>query len=200
VSQAALPTHFRWDAEAVAIGTSAGGIDALFALLGGLPAAYPLPIVTVLHVPETHDSRLAEVFGARLALRVREAAAGAPVEPGTLYFAPSGYHLLVEADRTFSLSCEPPVLFSRPSIDVLLESCADAYGPRLAALVLTGASEDGARGLAQVRAGGGLAAVQSPQEAAHATMPAAAVAHASPQWVLPLAGLHELLQRLGSRA
>jgi two-component system, chemotaxis family, protein-glutamate methylesterase/glutaminase len=193
----ALPGSFRWAADAVAIGASAGGIDALFALLTGLPAGYPLPIIAVLHMPDAHDSRLADLFGARLALPVREAAARAAVEPGTLYFAPSGYHLLVEADRTFSLSCDPPVLFSRPSIDVLLESCADAYGPRLAALVLTGASEDGARGLAEVRRAGGLAAVQSPQEAAHAIMPAAAVARASPQLVLPLAGLHELLLRLG---
>jgi two-component system chemotaxis response regulator CheB len=106
----------------------------------------------------------------------------------------------VEADRTFSLSCEPPVLFSRPSIDVLMESCADAYGARVAGVVLTGASEDGARGLARIREAGGLAAVQSPQEAAHATMPAAAVAHARPQFVLPLAGLRSLLLRLGSPA
>lgn len=193
-----LPDDFRWDAEAVAIGASAGGIDALFTLFDGLPANYPLPIVTVLHVPESHDNRLADVFAARLPLRVREAAARAPVERGTLYFPPSGYHLLVEADRTFSLSCDPPVLFSRPSIDVLFESCADAYGARLAALVLTGASEDGARGLAQVREAGGLAAVQSPREAAHPVMPAAAVARAQPQLVLPLARLRELLLRLGA--
>lgn len=197
---AQLPDDFRWAAEAVAVGASAGGIDALLALLPGLPATYPLPIVAVLHVPESHDSRLHEVFAARVAMRTREAAPGAPVEPGTLYFAPNGYHLLMEADRTFSLSCDPPVLFSRPSIDVLLESCADAFGPRAAGIVLTGASEDGARGLAHLREAGGLAAVQSPQEAAHPVMPAAAVARAQPQLVLPLAGLHKLLLRLGGLA
>lgn len=193
-----LPGDFAWDADAVVIGGSAGGIEALFVLLEGLPASYPLPVVVVLHLPEHHDSKLAEVFAPRLALPVREAAAHAPVARG-VSFAPGGYHLLVEADRTFSLSCEPPVLFSRPSIDVLMESCADAYGPRLAGILLTGASADGARGLARIRAAGGLAAVQSPREARHPVMPDAAVAQADPQLVLPLAQLHELLLRLGAK-
>ncbi|HWI83003.1 chemotaxis protein CheB [Ramlibacter sp.] len=194
-----LPDDFRWDADAVVIGASAGGIDALLTLLEAVPAGYPLAIVALVHVPEARDSRLAEVFAPRLALPVREAAAHAPVTPGTVFFAPNGYHLLVEPDRTFSLSCDPPVLFSRPSIDVLMESCADAYGPRLAGLVLTGASEDGARGLTRIRARGGLAAVQAPQEALHRIMPMAAVTRANPQLVLPLAQLAVLLQRLGAR-
>lgn len=193
-----LPDDFTWDAQAVAVGASAGGIEALFALLEGLPSSYPLPIMVVLHLPEDHDSRLADVFAPRLALPVQEAEAHAPV-PAGVSFAPAGYHLLVEADRTFSLSCEPPVLYSRPSIDVLMESCADAYGPRLAGILLTGASADGAQGLARIRGRGGLAAVQSPREARHAAMPEAAVAQADPQLVLPLAQLHALLQRLGAR-
>lgn len=193
-----LPDQFAWDADAVVIGGSAGAIEALFVLLEGLPASYPLPLVVVLHLPEHHESKLAEVFAPRLALPVREAAAHAPVPRG-VSFAPGGYHLLVEADRTFSLSCEPPVLFSRPSIDVLMESCADAYGPRLAGILLTGASADGARGLACIRAAGGLAAVQSPREARHPVMPDAAVAQADPQLVLPLAQLHQLLRRLGGQ-
>lgn len=194
-----LPADFAWPAQAVAVGASAGGIDALFALLEGLPREYPLPIAAVVHLPEVGESRLPQVFAARLALPVREAASGAPLEAGTLHLAPAGYHLLVEADRTLSLSCDPPVLFSRPSIDVLMESAADAYGPGLVGIVLTGASADGARGLTRVRACGGLAAVQSPEEARHPAMPAAAIACANPQLVLPLAQLHELLLRLGVR-
>lgn len=193
-----LPDNFAWNADAVVVGASAGGIEALFALLEGLPASYPLPVLVVLHLPEHHDSRLAEVFAPRLALPVQEAAAHAPVPLG-VSFAPGGYHLLVEADRSFSLSCEPPVLFSRPSIDVLMESCADAYGARLAGILLTGASSDGARGLARIRAAGGLAAVQSPREARYPEMPNAAVASADPQLVLPLAQLHALLLRLGRK-
>jgi two-component system chemotaxis response regulator CheB len=188
-----LPADFDFRAEAVAIGASAGGIDALFMLLAGLPTSMRAPVIIVLHLPEQHESRLTQVFGGRLAVPVREAEPHAPVCRGTVYFAPPGYHLLVEADRSFSLSCDAPVLFSRPSIDVLLQSCADAYGAGLAGLVLSGASEDGAVGLAAVGELGGLTAVQDPAEAAHPVMPQAAVAHARPDFVLPLAGLRRLL-------
>jgi two-component system, chemotaxis family, protein-glutamate methylesterase/glutaminase len=187
-----LPEDFAWSAEAVVIGASAGGIDALFVLLEGLDAARA-PIVSVLHLPEDHHSRLVEVFAHRLRLPVQEAQPHAPVQGGTLYFAPPGYHLLIESDRSFSLSCDPPVLFSRPSIDVLLESAAEAYGEGLAGMVLTGANEDGARGLARIKALGGLTAVQDADEAAHKAMPLAAVAAAGPDYILPLAGLRRLL-------
>jgi two-component system chemotaxis response regulator CheB len=195
-----LPEGFRHEADMVAIGASAGGIDALFALLAGLPDPYPLPLVAVLHLPEGHESRLPGVFGRRLEREVLEAQAHAPVEAGVFYFAPPGYHLLVDRDRTFSLSCDPPVLFSRPSIDVLLESVADAYGDRAVALVLTGANSDGALGLRCIRQAGGLAAVQDPAEALYPAMPQAAIAAADPDYVLPLASLHALLERLGSPA
>jgi two-component system, chemotaxis family, protein-glutamate methylesterase/glutaminase len=188
-----LPRDFARQADAVAIGASAGGIDALFALLEGLPRDFRSPVLVVLHLPEDHESRLPELYAARTGAIVEEAQPGAPAAPGKLYFAPPGYHLLVEADRTFALSCDPPVLFSRPSIDVLMESCADAWGERVAGLVLTGANEDGARGLAAIKAAGGLAAVQDPAEAAHPTMPEAAIRVARPDFVLPLAELRSLL-------
>ena len=189
----ALPADFSRTVEAVAVGASAGGIDALFELLGGLQVPFRGTVIAVLHLPEAHESRLPEVFGSRLGLPVEEAQPHAPVEPGKVYFAPPGYHLLVESDRTFSLSCDPPVLFSRPSIDVLMESCADLYGAGMAGIVLTGANEDGARGLACIAAAGGLTAVQDPAEAAHTAMPLAAVKMANPDYVLPLAGLRRLL-------
>ena len=188
-----VPANFRFDAEVVAIGASAGGIDALLSLLVGLQPPVAAPVIVVLHLPEQHESRLAQVFGQRLDVPVREALPRAPAEPGTVYFAPPGYHLLLESDRSFSLSCDEPVLFSRPSIDVLLESCAQACGPALLGMVLTGANEDGARGLAAVKACGGLTAVQDPDEAAHPTMPLAAIRTADPEFVLPLAGLRGLL-------
>jgi two-component system chemotaxis response regulator CheB len=105
----------------------------------------------------------------------------------------------VDPDRIFALSCDPPVFYSRPSIDVLLESCADAYGERAVALVLTGANQDGANGLRCIRQAGGLTLVQDPSEAAYSTMPQAAIDAADPDFVLPLAGLHTALMRLGSR-
>ena len=199
MSRTRLPDDFRFEADAVAIGASAGGIDALFALLQGLEPPAQAPIVVVLHLPEQHESRLPQVFANRLQLPVEEAQPHAPVQAGTVYFAPPGYHLLVEADRSFSLSCDAPVLFSRPSIDVLLESCAEAYGSRLLGMVLTGANEDGARGLASVKACGGLAAVQDPAEAAHGVMPDAAIRLAHPDFVLRLAGLRSLLHTVVRR-
>jgi two-component system chemotaxis response regulator CheB len=131
---------------------------------------------------------------------VQEAQAHEPVRAGIFYFAPPGYHLMVDRDRTFALSCDPPVLYSRPSIDVLLESVADAFGERVVALVLTGANSDGAHGLHCVKQAGGLALVQDPTEASYPAMPQAAIAAAQPDFVLPLAGLRTVLQRLGTAA
>jgi two-component system, chemotaxis family, protein-glutamate methylesterase/glutaminase len=187
-----LDADFSFAAELVAIGTSAGGIDALLALLQDLPPPRAA-IVIVLHLPEHQESRLVEVFATRLRLPVQEAQAHAPVRPGHIYFAPPGYHLLVEVDRSFSLSCDPPVQFSRPSIDVLFESCAEALRDGVAGMVLTGANEDGARGLARIHACGGLTAVQDPAEAVHPAMPNAALRLVQADFVLPLAGLRRLL-------
>lgn len=183
---------------AVAIGASAGGVNALLRLFSGLPKNFALPIFVVLHMPEDHDSGLAELFARRLPIAVREAVDKMPIEPGTLYFAPPGYHLQVEADRSFSLSCDTPVFFSRPSIDVLFESAAYAYGSALAAMLLTGASEDGAAGLAAVAALGGFTAVQDPAEAQMPIMPQAAIDRRRPDRILPLAGLQQLLVELGA--
>lgn len=182
--------------DAVVMGASAGGIDALIVLLRGLPATWRLPVVVVVHLPETHESRLAEVFQHRLPIPVREAEDKAPVRPGTLYFAPPAYHLSIERNRMFSLSCEPPVRWSRPSIDILMGSAADAYGERLAGFLLTGANDDGAAGLLQIHDAGGLTAVQSPLEAQVDTMPRAAIARHAPDHVLPLQALRALLLQL----
>lgn len=180
------------------IGASAGGVDALMVLLAGLPDGWRLPLVAVLHLPEQHDSRLAEVFRARLSMRVSEAEDKDRIAPATLYFAPPGYHLSIERDRSFSLSCEPPLHWSRPSIDVLMNSAADAYGPALAGLLLTGANEDGAEGLARIHRAGGLTAVQDPDEAHVPTMPRAALARHRPDRILPLRDLREVLLQLDS--
>jgi len=184
--------------EAVVIGASAGGVDALMVLLADLPAGWRLPVVAVLHLPEAHESRLPEVFAPRTRMTVREARDKAPVDPATLYFAAPGYHLSIENDRRFSLSCEPPLHWSRPSIDVLMASAADAYGPALAGLLLTGANEDGADGLALIHRAGGFTAVQDPDEAQSPTMPRAALARHRPDRILPLRELRELLLKLDS--
>lgn len=194
--QSALPTGFRRAASAVVIGASAGGVEALLQLLSGLPAAYPLPVVVVVHLADDRGSLLSEVFSYRLALAVREAGDKEAIQPGTVYFAPSGYHLLVEKDFSLSLSCDPREHYSRPSIDVLMDSAADAWGPALAGILLTGANEDGAAGLARVGRAGGLTVVQDPAEAQSPTMPRAAIKLQHPDFVLPLRDIKTLIAQL----
>ncbi|CAI8785532.1 MULTISPECIES: chemotaxis protein CheB [Pseudomonas] len=182
--------------EAIVIGASAGGVEALFNILGPLREGFVLPIIVVLHLPDERRSQLAEVFARRVALPVLEALDKTPVEPGTLYFAAPGYHLSVEQDRSFSLSQEDRVHHSRPAIDYLFESAADAYGPTLAAVLLTGANQDGARGLSQVKQRGGLTIVQDPDDAQVATMPQAALDTLQPDHILPIHGIGRLLVEL----
>jgi two-component system chemotaxis response regulator CheB len=185
--------------EAVVIGASAGGVEALGALLPALPAGCRLPVFCILHLPGDRDSRLAELFADRLPLPVREAADKETIVPGTVYFAGSGYHLSVEQDFTFSLSCEPPVHFARPAIDVLMESSADVYGPGLVGILLTGANHDGAAGMAAIHARGGLTVVQDPDDAQVATMPRSAIDSFAPLLILPLARIGALLPMLETR-
>lgn len=161
--------------RAVVIGASAGAIQALSRILPALPADYPLPILVVVHVPADRNNILAPLFEAKCAVAVREAEDKEPVLPGVVYFAPPDYHLLVEAEGTLSLSSDEQVLHSRPSIDVLFESAADAYGASLIGIVLTGANADGANGLKAVADAGGTAIVEDPSGAYADAMPLAAL-------------------------
>ena len=186
--------------KAVVIGASAGGVDALMDILPGLPASFGLPLLVVLHLPQSRHSQLAEIFGRRTSLQVREAADKETLTPGTLYFAPPGYHLLVETDHSLSLSCEAHVHFSRPSIDVLMESAADVYGSALAAILLTGANADGALGLDKIGRQGGLTVVQDPAEAQMPAMPEAAIRLRQPDLILDLKSIHSLLLEMGKNS
>jgi two-component system chemotaxis response regulator CheB len=185
--------------EAVVIGASAGGVGALLKLLPGLPADYSCAVVAVLHIPDGRQSHLAGVFQQRMNLPVREARDKEEVASGTLYFAGSGYHLSVEQDRCFSLSCEAPLHFARPAIDYLMSSAADAYGPGLVGILLTGANHDGAAGLAAIGAAGGLTVVQDPHEAEVPTMPKEAIRLHAPDLILPLDEIHTLLMMLENK-
>lgn len=190
------PAPRRAPIEALMIGASAGGVSALISLLGELPADYRLPVVVLLHLPDDRHSELAHVLQRRLALQVKEAEGGELLQPGWVYVAPPGYHLLVERERSFSLSREAPLHHSRPSIDVLFDTAADAYGAGLAAVLLTGANHDGAAGLATVKARGGMTLVQDPHDAQVPTMPEAALALHTPDHVLALPQLSTLLKEL----
>ncbi len=128
-----------------------------------------------MHIPRERPSLLPEVFGARCVLPVKEAEDKEPVQPGTVYFAPPDYHMLIDRGPALALSGDEPVHFSRPSIDVLFDSAADIYGERLMGVVLTGANQDGAEGLAAVGRAGGRTVVQEPGTAAVAYLPEAAL-------------------------
>jgi two-component system chemotaxis response regulator CheB len=181
--------------EMLVIGASAGGVEAVGTLLEALPAGFAAPVAIVLHVPANRPSLLPEIFSRRTMLRVKEVEDKEPAIAGTVYIAAPDYHMLVEPSRLFSLSCDDPVHFSRPSIDILFESAALAYRDRLLGIVLTGASADGAAGLTTVRRQGGQAWVQDPDEAQARVMPLAAIAHSGTDQIL---SLHDMARRLAS--
>ena len=158
----------------VGVGTSWGGLAALSKLLRDLPADFGLPVVVVQHRGKDSDRLLAELLQDTTDLRVCEVEDKEPLTPGMVHIAPANYHVLVD-DGYLSLTLDEPVRFSRPSIDVMFASAADTYGPRAIGVVLTGANEDGARGLADIVKRGGLALVQNPRTAEIPIMPQAAV-------------------------
>ena len=186
-------------AEAVVIGASAGALEALSVILPALPAGFGLPLIVVVHVPPDKRSMLAELFQAKCRIPVREAEDKEPISGGTVYFAPPDYHLLIEAEKSLSLSSDEPVLFSRPSIDVLFESAADAYGSALIAVILTGANQDGAKGMKAVAEAGGVALVQNPDGAFASAMPEAAIRVCPGARVMSLDAIAAYLQEVGIR-
>lgn len=192
---AALERHLS-DCEALVVGASAGAVEALKLLLPAVPEAARIPVVVVVHLSPNRPSLLTEIFAAHCAARVREPEDKEPIAAGCIWFAPSNYHLLLEAGRRFAFSTDLPVNFSRPSIDVLFESAADVFGATLCCIVLTGANEDGARGARSVRCRGGLVIVQDPHSAEAKQMPTAAISRADPQIVASLPEIAKLIQLL----
>jgi len=182
--------------HAIVIGGSAGALEALGALLPALPSGFPAPVFIVLHLPRDVPSMLAEIFAAKCALPITEAEDKEPIRPGTIYFAPPDYHLLIEQGPYLALSVDDPVNLSRPSIDVLFESAADVYGRSLLAIILSGASADGAAGLAAVRSAGGFTIVQDPRSAAMPLMTTSALERCQADCVLALDQIAALLRRI----
>ena len=179
--------------ELIAVGASWGGLRAVGDLLAGLPEDFAPAVVVAQHrSPDSAPGGLEQALGRRTALRVCEPSDKDPIEGGRVYVAAPDYHLMVEPGH-FELSVDAPVTFSRPSIDVLFESVADAYGDRAVGVVLTGASSDGARGLLRMRAAGALTFVQDPDEAERREMPDAAVRAGAAEHVCALADLPSLL-------
>jgi two-component system chemotaxis response regulator CheB len=185
--------------DLVVVGTSWGGLQALGRLLSDLPHDFDPPVVIAQHRhPDSHEGTLRQLLQRQIRRPVLEAEDKLPIEPRHVYVAPPDYHLLVERG-SLALSVDDRVSYARPSIDVLFESAADAYGDGVIGIILTGANEDGARGLARIKELGGVALIQDPAAAARRAMPDAAIATTAADAILPLeeigAYVHELWLR-----
>ena len=179
--------------ELVAIGASWGGLDVLREILRDLPAELDAGVVIAQHrSPESHPTAMRDLLGAVTRLRVAEAGDKDEIRPGTAYLAAPDYHLLIEPGQ-MTLSTDEPVLYARPSIDVLFETAAESYRERCIGVVLTGANDDGARGLARVVELGGTAIVQDPESATRDEMPRAALRTTPSARVTPVADIAPLL-------
>lgn len=186
--------------EIIVIGASAGGLEAISVLLAQLPSDLALPVLIAQHrAPAPPDGDIAAIWQRATPLRVADAEDKAPIEPGKVYVAPADYHLLVESREILALSTDPPVLWARPSIDVLFESAADVFGDGVIGVLLTGASADGSQGLKAIRDRGGCALVQDPDTAESGVMPRAAIAATPVNHVLPVPELGRIVTALAGR-
>jgi two-component system, chemotaxis family, protein-glutamate methylesterase/glutaminase len=181
--------------DAVAIGASAGGVPALLALISSLPKDFPAAVLVVLHLDPRHKSLLAELVGRRSALPVKEAESAEPIRPGVVYIAPPDQHMLV-ANGRISLTSSELVHYTRPSVDLMLESVAAAYRHRAIGVILTGSGVDGATGIRAIKEQHGTTLIQDPAEAAHRSMPANALSTGCIDFTLPLEDIGPALVRL----
>lgn len=182
--------------EAIVIGGSWGGMDAVSQIIRSLHEGYPLPIITVLHRAKNVESSLAKILAKHSPIPVKEIEEKEAIKNSILYVAPANYHTLIEKDRTFSLDLSEDVLFSRPSIDVLFESAAITYKERLIGILLTGANSDGSDGIKTIASFGGLTIVQDPAEAESNIMPKAAIAKTAVDFVYQLSEISDFLKSL----
>lgn len=184
--------------ELVVVGCSLGGMHALQTIIAGLPKEFCLPIVVAQHRHRRSNEGLPAALRRTTHLKVVDADDKQWIKPGTMYLAPADYHLLVDKGGELTLSVDDAVRFSRPSIDVLFESAADAYGAALLAVILTGANEDGTRGAARVKRRGGTVVAQDPATAEAPAMPKAAIDAGVVDQILPLDQIASfLLDRCG---
>lgn len=172
--------------KAVVIGVSTGGLNALSKIIPLLPKNYPLSVIIVQHRIHDSDNFLVKYLNKLCDIHIKEAIPRETIEHGCVYISPSGYHLMVERDKTFSLSVDPPVSFAIPSIDVLFESASLAYKDKLIGVVLTGANSDGSKGIKAIKDAGGLTIAQDPETAEASAMPGAATKIIDIDHIMPL--------------
>ncbi len=179
--------------KAVVIRSSAGGLNALDTLLSDIKVVLPVPMFIAQHIGSFRDIFLAELLGRLTPMKVVEAEDKMIIEPGTVYIAPANYHMLIESESAISLSIDEKVNYSRPSIDVLFESAAPVFRDRLLGVILTGASGDGAKGIAAIADAGGLTLAQKPSSAEYPTMPGEAIATGKVKLILPLPDISKFI-------
>ncbi|MBP2282284.1 two-component system chemotaxis response regulator CheB [Flavobacterium sp. CG_23.5] len=182
--------------EAIVIGLSSGGMSAMKVMFSLLPKDFNIPIIVVQHLNARSDSHWIKLLNEKSNLHVKEADEKEKIEPGNIYIAPPNYHLLIEKDKTFSLTIDERVSFARPSIDVLFESAAESYKNKLIGVVLTGSNHDGTNGIKRIKKYGGLAIVQDPLTAESSYMPSSAIAAIAPDYILSLEKIIELLIKI----
>lgn len=182
--------------EAIVIGVSSGGMNALKYLFSTLPSDFRIPIIIVQHVSARSNNEWIKLLNDNSNLSIKEADEKEKIEAGKVYIAPANYHLLIEKDKTFSLTIDEKVNFARPAIDVLFESAAEAYKKKLIGIVLTGSNNDGAKGIKRIKDFGGLAIIQDPKTAESPTMPASAIAISNPDYILSLEKIVQLLLQI----
>ena len=192
-----LTSYNQQHIDVVIIGGSAGALDVLLKVFAALPQTLDIALIVIMHLPDDRDSRLVEVLQMHTFHPVSEAEDKAKIRPQHIYVAGSGYHLSIESDFCFSLSCEPPVHFSRPSIDILMGSAAGAYGEKLLGILLTGANIDGAAGMKMIKEAGGKTVVQDPAEAQVRIMPDEAIKVMQPDLILTVHEICKLITKLG---
>jgi len=184
--------------EAIVLGTSAGGLQTLSAILKDLPAEFSLPIIVVQHRSKDQRNLLEEILQYRCKIQIKQADEKEKIKRG-VYIAPADYHLLIESDKTFSLSSDEQVKYSRPSIDVLFESAATVYNDKLVGIILSGASSDGSEGISAIKKSGGFTIAQTPEEALYSLMPKASIETKNIDQIMNLSEIKNFLIKINGK-
>jgi two-component system chemotaxis response regulator CheB len=192
------PAGGKQEVQLILIGGSAGSLDVILKLVPALELPAPFAIVMVLHRKASNDDILVDLLNAKTDWAVKEAEEKEPVLPGNIYIAPADYHLLLEKDKTFSLDVSEKINYSRPSIDITFESAAEAYGPALLAILLSGANADGVDGMKYIKELGGICVAQEPGSAEVSFMPMQAIAQVAIDHILPANQLAAFINQLRS--
>jgi two-component system chemotaxis response regulator CheB len=182
----------------IVIGCSAGGFTLVFDIVVKLPKNFPIPIVVVIHRSRKHKSSIEELLNTKSNVMVKVAGDKDQLKKGTVYFAPSDYHLLLEPNGSLSLDTSEAVLYSRPSIDVTFQSVADVYRENVIAILLSGANTDGSEGICYIKERDGFTIVQNPDSAEVRTMPEAAINRCSADLILTDLELFSFMENLGT--